>query len=134
MEPDEPAIKATEFLDFQVVNARLETLGEIEDLMIGLDSGRVNYAVLSFGGFLDIGDKFFAVPLSAFALNPQRAALMFDVDRETLENAPGFELDDWPDTTNPRWGCRFQYLLGETVRYRGPVAVDHHQHDCPGGC
>lgn len=103
MEPDEPAIRATEFLDFQVVNARLETLGEIEDLMIGLDSGRVNYAVLSFGGFLDIGDKLFAVPLSAFALNPQRAALIFDVDRETLENAPGFEPDNWPDTANQRW-------------------------------
>ncbi|MCO5381646.1 MAG: PRC-barrel domain-containing protein [Methanosarcina barkeri] len=46
----------------KVVNRAGEDLGKIEELMIDLEDGRVAYAVLSFGGFLGMGNKLFAIP------------------------------------------------------------------------
>jgi len=100
---DRSAMRASELIGYNVVNAAGEDLGEIEDLMLGLDSQQVNYAVLSFGGFLDIGEKLFAIPVTALRLDTAQEAVVFDVDEATLENAPGFDPNNWPDTANPQW-------------------------------
>ena len=52
--------------------ARGENLGKIEELMLDLETGRVAYAVLSFGGFLGMGEKLFAVPFEALKLDASR--------------------------------------------------------------
>jgi sporulation protein YlmC with PRC-barrel domain len=100
---DRSAMRASELIGYNVVNSAGDDLGEIEDMMIGLDSQQVNYAVLSFGGFLDIGEKLFAIPVTALRLDPEQEAVVFDVDEETLANAPGFDENSWPDTANPQW-------------------------------
>lgn len=86
-----------------VVNRQGEDLGSIKDFMIDTDSGRVVYAVLSFGGFLGLGDKLFAVPLQALELDTVNERFIFDVNKEQLENAPGFNQDDWPSTADQDW-------------------------------
>ncbi len=83
-----------------VRNAAGEDLGKIEELMIDLDHNRVAYAVLSFGGFLGIGDKFFAVPIESLALDAPNHEFILDVSREKLEKAPGFDKDNWPNTAD----------------------------------
>jgi sporulation protein YlmC with PRC-barrel domain len=87
-----------------VVNGAGEDLGKIEELMIDLDTGRVAYAVLSFGGFLGIGDKLFAIPFEALALDTDEHRFVLDVPREKLERAPGFDKSRWPDFADPRFG------------------------------
>ena len=87
-----------------VVNADGESLGEIEELMIDLETGRVAYAVLSFGGFLGIGDKLFAVPFDALKLDAEHERFVLDIPREKLEKAPGFDKSAWPDFADPRFG------------------------------
>jgi sporulation protein YlmC with PRC-barrel domain len=82
----------------KVVNAAGEDLGKIEDFMIDLQAGRVAYAVLSFGGFLGMGSKFFAFPWQALRLRLHEHAFMLDVPRDVLERAEGFEKDNWPLT------------------------------------
>ena len=77
-----------------------ETLGDIKDFMLDVDNGRVLYAVLDFGGFLGIGDKYFAVPLEAFRADTQSEKLVLDVDKVMLQNAPGFDKNNWPVTPN----------------------------------
>ncbi|MFC2926354.1 PRC-barrel domain-containing protein, partial [Hyphobacterium vulgare] len=72
-----------------VVNATGDELGQIEDLMIDPVTGRVDYAVLSFGGFLGIGDKYFAVPFDQLAVDRENKRMVLDVDRERLKQAPG---------------------------------------------
>ena len=89
-----------------VVNGRGENLGQIEELMIDLDNGRVAYAVLSFGGFLGIGDKLFAIPFEALRLDPEEHRFVLDLPREKLEQAPGFDKSRWPDFADPRYGQR----------------------------
>jgi hypothetical protein len=65
--------------------------------MIDLENARVGYAVLSFGGLLGIGDKLFAIPLEALRLDAENHRFVLDIDRERLEQAPGFDKDDWPE-------------------------------------
>jgi sporulation protein YlmC with PRC-barrel domain len=98
-------LSATTIIGDAVTNAAGEDLGKIEDLMIDLDYSRVGYAVVSFGGFLGIGDKLFAVPLEALTLDAPNHRFLLDVKRERLENAPGFDKDNWPNTFDRSWGA-----------------------------
>jgi hypothetical protein len=65
--------------------------------MIDYTTGRIAYAVLSFGGFLGMGDKLFAVPWEALTLDTKEHKFILSVPKEKLERAPGFDKDDWPD-------------------------------------
>jgi sporulation protein YlmC with PRC-barrel domain len=84
-----------------VRNLAGEELGRIEDLMIDLNTGRIIYAVLSFGGFLGIGDRRYPVPWSALRIHAERNELILDLSRSDLEKAPAFEKDSWPDMASP---------------------------------
>ena len=85
-----------------VNNLAGESVGEIKDLMIDWQSGDVAYAVLSFGGFLGLGEKLFAFPIEAFQFETEGidAKIVLDVNKEKLENAPGFDEDNWPSSAN----------------------------------
>lgn len=87
-----------------VRNREGEDLGEIEEIMLDVRSGRVAYAVLSFGGFLGMGEKLFAIPWEALELDQENERFVLGVDQDTLENAPGFEEDEWPEFADQTWG------------------------------
>ncbi len=89
----------------KVVNADGEDLGDIKDIMIDVPSGRIAYAVLSFGGFLGMGDKLFAVPWHALTLDADNKCFVLDIPRERLEQAPGFDKDHWPTMADQRWAA-----------------------------
>lgn len=91
-------MSATTMIGDGVINPQGDDLGEVEEIMLDLSSGQVAYAVLSFGGFLGMGDKLFAIPWEALSLNTEKKAFVMDIDKEKLENAPGFDKDDWPET------------------------------------
>jgi hypothetical protein len=84
----------------RVRNPAGEDLGNIEEIMVDLESGEVAYAVLSFGGFLGLGDKLFAVPFEAMSFDENNEFIL-DVDKATLKNAPGFDKDNWPNFADP---------------------------------
>lgn len=102
------AASTTKLMDYTVQNSQGENLGEIEDLMVDVTNEEVRYAVLSFGGFLDIGEKLFAIPVSALTIDHQNEVVLFDVDEETLQNAPGFDTNNWPDTAAPEWDAPYR--------------------------
>src|SRR5262249_11251306 len=86
-----------------VINVRGERLGKIRAIMLDVPSGRVAYAVLSFGGFLGTGDKLFPIPWPALTLDPEDKRFMLDATKEQLEAAPGFEKDHWPRMADRKW-------------------------------
>jgi sporulation protein YlmC with PRC-barrel domain len=96
----------------KVVNLQDEDLGKIEDLMIDLERGRIAYAVLSFGGFLGMGDKLFAIPWDALTVDTGNKRLVLNVDKELLKRAPGFDKNHWPDMTDPAWGAELYGYYG----------------------
>jgi sporulation protein YlmC with PRC-barrel domain len=87
----------------QVVNTQGENLGRLEELMLNLNNGRVDYAVVSFGGILGIGDKLFAVPWQALQVDQSNEQIIMNVTREKLEKAPGFDKDNWPQSYKHDW-------------------------------
>lgn len=96
----------------KVVNRQKENLGTIEHLMIDVENGRVAYAVLSFGGFLGMGDKLFAIPWSALTIDTGEKQFVLDLDKQTLERAPGFDKADWPDMADRAWGATVATYYG----------------------
>src|SRR5262245_10339109 len=90
-------LSASSLTGDQVVDVTGNKIGKIEDLMVDIIDGRVAYAVLSFGGFLGIGDKLFAIPWSRLTVDEAEKRFVINVTKETLENAPGFDKDHWPD-------------------------------------
>lgn len=80
-----------------VTNSEGENLGTVVGLGIDVEEGRVAYAILSFGGVLRFGDKWFAVPWEAMDYSRHDGKFILNVDRELLETAPGFDKDDRPE-------------------------------------
>jgi sporulation protein YlmC with PRC-barrel domain len=83
-------------LHSHVTNADGEDLGTVVGLGIDLEEGRIAYAILSFGGVLRFGDKWFAVPWDALDYSRHDGKFILKVDREMLETAPGFDKDNRP--------------------------------------
>jgi sporulation protein YlmC with PRC-barrel domain len=97
-----------------VRNSAGEDLGKVDEIMIDIPSGRVAYAVLSFGGVLRMGNKLFAVPWSALRVDEDEKCFILDVDQKTLESAPGFNTDNWPDMADTTWGSEVFRHYGAT--------------------
>ncbi len=90
-------LSSSSIIKTKVRSTNGEDIGKIEDLMIDTDSGEVVYAVLSVNtGFLNLGSKYFAIPLQVFDFDTQDEELILDIEKERLENSPGFDKDNWP--------------------------------------
>jgi PRC-barrel domain len=83
-----------------------DELGTIDDVVIEKQSGQVAYAILSFGGFLGIGEHFHPLPWSALAYDPVKEAYVVDIDAETLKSAPSFSPGEAVPWNDPAWNQR----------------------------
>jgi outer membrane protein OmpA-like peptidoglycan-associated protein len=86
-------LSTTAIIGDSVVNRTGENLGKIEELMLDLEKGRVAYAVLSFGGFMGLGEKLFAIPFEALKLDASREHFTLDVDKDTIKRSSMAKLD-----------------------------------------
>jgi sporulation protein YlmC with PRC-barrel domain len=96
-------LSATTLIGDNVRNLQGEDLGTLEEIMVDLDTGQVAYAVLSFGGLLGLGNKLFAIPWQALTVDTENEEIVLGVSKEKLENAPGFDHNNWPQTLNRDW-------------------------------
>jgi sporulation protein YlmC with PRC-barrel domain len=99
--------RASQLIGLAITNSKNENLGEIQDIVLDSANTRIAYAVVGFGGFLGMGEKYFAMPWRVLEISQRssedtpRATL--GLDRETLKAAPGFDRANWPDMANPSW-------------------------------
>jgi sporulation protein YlmC with PRC-barrel domain len=91
---------ASSLIHDRVVNLAGQDVGRIEELMIDVISGRVAYAVLSFGRMLGFKAKLFAIPWSAITVDEAKRRFLVNVSREALDKMPGFDRDHWPDLSD----------------------------------
>lgn len=101
--PGPAFMSASTLIGDGVYNLQDENLGDVKEIMLDMRTGKVAYAVLSFGGFLGMGEKLFAVPWAALTLDTENRRFTLDVNKERLESAPGFDKDSWPDMADPVW-------------------------------
>jgi len=95
-----------------VYNHQDEDLGDIKEIMLDMRQGQVAYAVLSFGGWLGMGDKLFAVPWQALQLDTVNKRFLLDVSKDHLKNAPGFNKDNWPDMASTEFSTQIHDFYG----------------------
>lgn len=95
-----------------VVNRDAESLGEIKEIMLDVRNGGISYAVLSFGGFMGVGHKLFAVPWAALRLDTKNRQFVLEVPKSRLELAPGFDSHNWPDEADPTWQMELEVRGG----------------------
>jgi sporulation protein YlmC with PRC-barrel domain len=93
-------LTATTIIGDNVINVRGDKLGKIDNLMINLNTGKIEYVVLDFGSFLGIGGKLFAIPFSELRIKTSEHAFILDRDKAYLKSSPGFDKDHWPDTND----------------------------------
>jgi len=96
----------------KVINRQGEDLGEIDEIMLDVPRGRIAYAVMSSGGFLGMGEKLFAIPWSALTLDTDNKCFVLDVDKQRMQDAPGFDKDNWPSTPDAEFDTRVHSYYG----------------------
>ena len=110
--------RGSKFVGADVENAQGENLGDIKDVVFNVH-GQIEYAVLGFGGFLGMGEKYFAVPWAALKTvtgqKPgDRDHYVLNIDKERLKNAPGFDKNNWPNMVDRSWAEQIYAFYGIT--------------------
>jgi sporulation protein YlmC with PRC-barrel domain len=96
--------KASSFIGMKVQNLENEKIGSVNDLVFDPTNGKISYAVLSVGGFLGVGDKLIAVPITSLKARPGANHLVLNMDRNKVESAPGLAQNNWPDLDSTALG------------------------------
>jgi sporulation protein YlmC with PRC-barrel domain len=118
--PGPALMGADTLLGNDVYNGAGENLGAIKEFMIDMGGGRIAYAVLSFGGFLGMGDRLFAVPWQALKLDTANKRFTLNVSKEKLKSAPGFDKDHWPSMADAAWATDVHAFYGVSRGYDSP--------------
>ena len=79
-----------------VYNRQGESLGTVYNFMVGKRSGKVEYVVMSFGGFLGIGDSYHPLPWAALTYDTRQGGYVVDLDKDKLQGAPSYSSGNEP--------------------------------------
>ena len=82
----------------RVLNRQDETLGTISDIMLNVEEGGIAYAVMASGGFMGIGERLFALPWYALALDTERKCCVLNADQSEFDEAHSFDKDHFPES------------------------------------
>ena len=93
-------LTATSIIGDSVENHKGDDMGKIEDLMVNLETGKVEYAVLQSGGLLGVGKKLFAIPFGQLHVDENKEVFILDRDKDYVKNSPGFDASHWPGTND----------------------------------
>jgi len=95
-----------------VYNTAGEKLGSVYDVMIDKRSGKTEYAIMSFGGFLGIGDSYHPLPWQALTYDQSQGGYVVNLDRSRLEGAPTYRSSDTSTWDDPAYGRRINDYYG----------------------
>jgi sporulation protein YlmC with PRC-barrel domain len=100
------AVPARALVGKRIVNEWGIDLGRIEDVVINLQEGSIAYAVMSFKSAAGAQNKLFAVPWDSISFHPESGEFIFDIPRDVLEEAPGFDKNSPPEAADPAWATQ----------------------------
>ena len=83
-----------------------QRLGSVYNFMVDKRSGKAEYAVMSFGGFLGMGDSYYPLPWKSLAYDTDLGGYVVDLDKSRLQGAPSYEREQVPDWGDPSYGRR----------------------------
>ena len=95
-----------------VYNRMGERLGTVHTVMIDKYTGQVAYAVMSFGGFLGIGESYHPLPWKVLTYDTRQGGYVVDLDRSRLEAAPSYTTSDMPNWSDQSYRRRIDEYYG----------------------
>jgi len=107
-------IAASKVEGTNVYDRQGQSLGSVYDVMIDKRSGEVAYAVMSFGGFLGMGQSYHPLPWDVLDYDEARGGYVVDLDEERLTNAPHYDDTNTPNWSSPEFGRRIDEYYGVT--------------------
>jgi hypothetical protein len=107
-------LTAASIIGDRVENLQGEEMGRINDLLVNMLRGQVEYAVIEYGNFLSTG-KLYAVPFRELMINPEKRIFMLNRDKAYLENAPGFDKSQWTNTSAQEYFDNVKLYYGSYV-------------------
>ncbi|WP_347251384.1 PRC-barrel domain-containing protein [Legionella sp.] len=93
----ENVVRTDDVIGKDVKSSNLEDLGKIEEIVLDKVGGQVRYVVLSFGGMLGLGDKYYAFPWKSISYNKDEECFILNVSKDKLDSNKGFDKNNWPD-------------------------------------
>ncbi len=131
-----PGVRVSKLIGMKIQNSRKENVGQIKDIVVDPASTRIQYVAVTYGGFLGLGDKLFAVPMRAiqFQQDPDsrdRVVLVLDVTKEQMNGAQGFDESNWPNFADQNFSTELyrrykleDYWSRDVARNEGHVDVN----------
>ena len=104
-----------------VYNRQGERLGEVYNFMVDKRSGKVEYAVMSFGGFLGLGQSYHPLPWRVLTYDTGKGGYVVDLDKDRLRGAPSYSSSEAPDWRNQGWSARIDAYY-DSIDQTGDVA------------
>ena len=95
-----------------VYNRAGERLGTVHNFMVDKHSGKVAYAVMSFGGVLGIGESYHPLPWDVLTYDTGKSGYVVDLSREQLEGAPSYTSSNVPDWSDQAYGRQVNDYYG----------------------
>ncbi|WP_442506017.1 PRC-barrel domain-containing protein [Novipirellula sp. SH528] len=118
-------IRVSQLIGYNIQNSQGESVGEIKDIVLDATTGKVRYAAVTYGGFLGMGNKLFAVPFEAFKvqvdpdelddgdeIDSDDYVLVLNVTQEQLKGQQGFDDDNWPNMADRTWASDLDKRYG----------------------
>lgn len=117
------AIRVSQLLGMNIQNSKGEGVGEINDIVLDANTGRVKYAAVTYGGLLGVGNKMFAVPFEAFKCQQDpddrdEHVMVLNVTQKQLEGQTGFDEDHWPNFADRKFTADLDKRYGVERKMR----------------
>jgi sporulation protein YlmC with PRC-barrel domain len=116
-------IRASELIGKDVDDRVGKDMGEIDDMVINMNSGKIQHAVLEFDQSWNLNDKLISLPLRSFTYVADNQDLMLNLDKESIDTKRAYQKDSWPDINDENYRV-------ETDRYLGTLTKSS---SAPGG-
>ncbi|HEX4110890.1 MAG TPA: PRC-barrel domain-containing protein [Stellaceae bacterium] len=97
-----------------VYNRQDERLGTVHNFMVDKSTGHVAYAVMSFGGFLGMGESYHPLPWKVLTYDTRRGGFVVDLDASKLKKAPSYSAGNIPNWSDRTYGNRVDQFYGTT--------------------
>lgn len=89
------AIRASRVTGTSVYNDQKSSIGKVEDIILDKTSSKIMFAVVGFGGFLGMGEKYHAVPWSLLAYDTAKGGYVVPMTKEVLQSAPAYDIGEF---------------------------------------
>lgn len=113
--PTHSLVSSSDVVGTEVYSPGQDHIGSIDHVMIDKQSGKVAYAVMSFGGILGMGAQHYPLPWAALRYDVAQGGFVTDVTPEQLQAAPtfddgGYGSRDWEIRTHDTYGVPYYWI------------------------